>query len=54
MTCMHRYESLSPMLAFELPRLGKPKNTKTRKTVWKERVRRANLPHSMQRRLARA
>lgn len=54
MTCMHRYENISPMLAFELPRLGKPKNTKTRKTVWKEHVRRANLPRSIQKRLARA
>lgn len=28
----------------------KPMNTRTRKTVWKERRRRANLPHSVKRR----
>ncbi len=35
------------------PRPVKPMNTRTRKTVWKERVRRANLPRSMQKRLAK-
>lgn len=34
------------------PRPVKPMNTRTRKTVWKEHVRRANLPRSMQKRLA--
>lgn len=30
---------------------NKPLNTRTRKTVWKERRRRANLPRSVKRRL---
>lgn len=52
-TCMRRYEIIPSMFDFELPHLGKPMNTKTRKTAWKERRRRANLPRSMQKRLAR-
>ena len=53
-TYMRSYEIIHPMFDFELPRPGKPMNTRTRKTAWKERVRRANLPRSMQKRLARA
>ncbi len=51
---MRSYEIIPPMFDFEPPRPGKPMNTRTRKTAWKERVRRANLPRSMQKRLARA
>lgn len=50
---MQSYEILPPVGDFDLPRRGKPMNTRTRKTVWKEHVRRANLPRSMQKRLAR-
>ena len=53
-TYMRSYEIIPPMSCYELPRPGKPMNTRTRKTAWKERVRRANLPRSMQKRLARA
>lgn len=51
---MRSYEIIPGFWNFELPRPGKPMNTRTRKTAWKERVRRANLPRSMQKRLARA
>lgn len=51
--CMQSYELVPPLFDFELPRQGKPMNTRTRKTVWKEHARRANLPRSMQKRLAR-
>ena len=52
---MRSYELVPSMFDFEPPtRPGKPMNTRTRKTVWKERRRRANLSRSMQKRLARA
>lgn len=51
---MRSYEIVPSVLDLELPGPGKPMNTRTRKTAWKERVRRANLPRSMQKRLARA
>ena len=52
-TYMRSFEIIPPMFDFELPHPGKPMNTRTRGTVWKERRRRANLPRSMQKRLAR-
>lgn len=50
---MQSYEIKPPIGDFLPPSRGKPMNTRTRKTVWKERVRRADLPRSMQKRLAR-
>ena len=50
---MRTYEIVPGFWDFELPHPGKPMNTRTRGTVWKERRRRANLPRSMQKRLAR-
>lgn len=48
------YEIVPGFWDFEPPRPGKPMNTRTRGVVRKERRRRANLPRTMQRRLARA
>lgn len=50
-TYMHSYEIIPPMFDFELPRPGKPMNTRTRKTAWKERRRLANAPRSVQKRV---
>ncbi len=49
-TYMSALTSLGP-IALQAP--GKPGNTRTRKTVWKELRRRANLPKTMRRRLAK-
>lgn len=49
---MQSYEIEPPISDFLPPSRGKPMNTRTRKTVWKERKARANLPRSMQKRLA--
>jgi hypothetical protein len=48
---MRSYEIIPPMYRFELPRPGKPMNTRTRKTVLKERRRLANAPKSIQKRM---
>lgn len=48
---MRSYEIIPPMLDFELPRPGKPMNTRTRKTAWKERRRLANAPRSVRKRV---
>ena len=47
---MRSYEIVPPMFDFELPRPGKPMNTRTRKTAWKERRRLANAPRSVRKR----
>lgn len=51
METMHSYEIIPPMFSFELPRLGKPMNTRTRKTALKERRRLSNAPKSIQKRV---
>lgn len=50
-TNMRSYEIIPPMLDCELPRPGKPMNTRTRKTAWKERRRLANAPMSVRKRV---
>lgn len=48
---MRTWELLDSMDSFlSRPIKVKPMNTRTRKTVWKERRRRANLPRSIKRR----
>lgn len=47
---MRTWELLDPMDSIYKPIRVKPMNTRTRKTVWKERKRRANLPRSIKRR----
>lgn len=47
---MRTWELLDPMDSFLNPIRVKPMNTRTRKTVWKDRRRRANLPRSIKRR----
>ena len=48
---MRNYEIVPGFWDFELPRPGKPMNTRTRKTAWKERRRLANAPRSTQKRV---
>lgn len=50
-THMRSYEIIPPMLDFELPRPGKPMNTRTRKTAWKEHRHLANAPRSIRKRM---
>ena len=47
---MRTWELLDQMDSLLKPVRVKPMNTRTRKTVWKERRRRANLPRSIKRR----
>lgn len=48
---MRTWELMDPMDSFlSTPIKVKPMNTRTRKTIWKERRRRANLPRSVKRR----
>lgn len=49
---MRTWELLDPMDSFlSGPIRVKPMNTRTRKTIWKERRRRANLPRSTKRKV---
>lgn len=48
---MRSYEIIHPMFGSELPRPGKPMNTRTRKTALKERRSLANAPKSIQKRM---
>lgn len=48
---MRSYEVVPPVFSFELPRPGKPMNTRTGKTAWKERRRLANAPRSVRKRV---
>lgn len=47
---MGTWELLDLMDGLRNPIRVKPMNTRTRKTIWKERRRRANLPRSIKRR----
>lgn len=47
---MRAYEYIGMMGGLMVNRPIKPTNRRTRKTVWKERRRRANLPRSIKRR----
>lgn len=47
---MRTWELLDQMDSIREPVRVKPMNTRTRKTAWKERRRRANLPCSIKRR----
>ena len=49
--CMKALELLDRADGFLKPVRGKPMNTRTRKTVWKERRRRANMPRPIKRRI---
>lgn len=50
-THLRSYEIVPPMLDFELPRPGKPMNTRTRKTAWKEHRHLTNAPRSIRKRM---
>ena len=47
---MRPFELIDSMDSLSGPLKIKPMNTRTQKTVWKERRRRANLPRSIKRR----
>jgi hypothetical protein len=47
---MKAWELFDLMDSLRRPIRVKPMNTRTRKTIWKERCRRANLPRSIKRR----
>lgn len=47
---MRTWELLDMLDSLSGPIRVKPMNTRTRKTIWKERRRRANLPRSIKRR----